>query len=179
MNMERKAPRHLFKVLLISWSNVDGYDIATKAFGPILERRQKAEKIRSQLAMLERFRFFFNLPNSLRTSIAQQNYEQAVRDFKKATSFLQSNPSETFNRIYKNIEAIIVELCKTLEDRMKDPLLEHSEQERIISYLIDLKAKSNPIKLYLKIQEEYICSILRKVHEEYCINEQSKNIFIF
>ncbi|CAG8648233.1 7834_t:CDS:2, partial [Paraglomus occultum] len=47
-------------------------DAAVKAeqvFGPVLANRTKAEKIRSTLSVLEKFKFFFSLPSSLTDSL--------------------------------------------------------------------------------------------------------------
>lgn len=44
---------------------------AEKIYGPVVERRGKAEKVRTTLNILERYKFFFNLPSSLLESIKQ------------------------------------------------------------------------------------------------------------
>ena len=44
---------------------------ADQIYGPIVERRQKVEKVRSTLTVLQRYKFFFNLPSNLLESIKQ------------------------------------------------------------------------------------------------------------
>lgn len=44
---------------------------AVKIYGPVVERRRKVEKVRNTLAILQRYKFFFNLPSSLLESIKQ------------------------------------------------------------------------------------------------------------
>lgn len=44
---------------------------AEKIYGPIIERRGKAEKVRTTLNILERYKFFFSLPSGLLESIKQ------------------------------------------------------------------------------------------------------------
>lgn len=44
---------------------------AEQIYGPVVERRQRVEKVKGTLYMLQRYRFLFNLPNSLMESIKQ------------------------------------------------------------------------------------------------------------
>jgi hypothetical protein len=44
---------------------------AERIYGPIIERRGKAEKVRTTLNILERYKFFFSLPSGLLDSIKQ------------------------------------------------------------------------------------------------------------
>ena len=47
-------------------------ELETKAYnlyGPVLERKSKADKIRIALSILEQWKFFFNLPSSLQKMI--------------------------------------------------------------------------------------------------------------
>ncbi len=48
---------------------LDATKKANEVFQPIIDRKIKAEKIRNTLGVLERFRFFFNLPASLHENI--------------------------------------------------------------------------------------------------------------
>src|SRR4051794_32265995 len=42
---------------------------AKEVWSPLLDRRDQAERIRMALGMLERWKFFFNLPTSLQESV--------------------------------------------------------------------------------------------------------------
>jgi exocyst complex component 2 len=46
---------------------------ADQIYGPVVERRQRVEKVRSTLSVLQQYKFFFNLPSSLLESIKQVN----------------------------------------------------------------------------------------------------------
>jgi exocyst complex component 2 len=50
---------------------IDANAHAEKIYRPVIERRVKAEKVRTTLNILERYKFFFNLPSSLLESIKQ------------------------------------------------------------------------------------------------------------
>lgn len=44
---------------------------AEQVYGPVVERRNRVDKVRSTLYILQRYRFLFNLPSSLLESIKQ------------------------------------------------------------------------------------------------------------
>ncbi|KAJ3090326.1 hypothetical protein HK102_004105 [Quaeritorhiza haematococci] len=64
---------------------------AQKLYGPMLQRRSKAEKIRIALSVLEQWKFFFALPNTLRDNVDKRNFDAAVRDYKKGKYLMQSS----------------------------------------------------------------------------------------
>jgi len=48
---------------------IEAANKAEQVFGPVLANRTKAEKIRSTLSVLEKFKFFFSLPSTLMDSL--------------------------------------------------------------------------------------------------------------
>lgn len=85
---------------------------ANQIFLPILESASKARKLRTTLSILERSRFFFNLPSFIMESIdavrysfidlpfsfshlgRQGRYDLAIRDYKKGKYILENRPSQ-------------------------------------------------------------------------------------
>ncbi|KAJ3328620.1 hypothetical protein HDU76_009634, partial [Blyttiomyces sp. JEL0837] len=64
---------------------------AVDLYGPLIERRQKAEKIKTTLSVLEQWKFFFNLPTSLKDSISRGNFDAAVRDYNKGKYLMSTS----------------------------------------------------------------------------------------
>ncbi|CAG8604734.1 2351_t:CDS:10 [Ambispora gerdemannii] len=77
---------------------------ADQVFGPVLENRMKAEKIRSTLTVLEKFKFFFSLPSSLMESLKQQKYDIVIRDYKKGKKALESILASSDTSLDNNIQ---------------------------------------------------------------------------
>lgn len=75
---------------------------AKKAFGPILERHTKAERIKSVMALLKRFNALFSMPARIRALAAARDYEQVgywggqAKSNKVKQSQSESNKSQTF-----------------------------------------------------------------------------------
>lgn len=119
---------------------------------PVLERREKIEKLRSTVGLLEPYRLFFNLPNTLQESIKQGKYQLAARDYNKgkvllaqafpissdaaSTNSSQSTLIETkrrvFDRVWSEVERIVALLRTDLESQLEEPWRGMEEHERNI-----------------------------------------------
>lgn len=159
---------------------------ADKLYGPVLERRSKADKIRIALSILEQWKFFFNLPSSLRDMIKKKRYDGAVRDYKKGKSLMQTsfrdptdkkpikkqgkdstlpeNYKGVFEKVWVEVESIAADLREGLFEQlatMSNPL---DTQEKIIGYLVDLDAKRDPMCVYLEKQYYYLIQRIIELH---------------
>jgi hypothetical protein len=179
---------------------------ATKLYGPVLERRSKADKIRVALSILEQWKFFFNLPSNLQEMIQNGRYDGAVRDYKKgksmmltsfgndaddrkkggkarqndsADSSLPTNYKGVFEKVWKEVERIAAELREALFQQLASITNPVETQEKIIGYLIDLDAKRDPKCVYLEKQYYYLIQKLIELHNSHVntINDLTDRIF--
>ena len=121
-------------------------------YKPVLTRRAKAEKMRLTLTFLEQWKFFFQLPRSLRKSIERQEYDVAVRDFKKGKYLISSSKGSksnaetdallpvthlrTFETVWKEVELIADDLRNALFKQLTAPSQSLEMQEKIIGYIL-------------------------------------------
>ncbi|RUP45221.1 exocyst complex component Sec5-domain-containing protein [Jimgerdemannia flammicorona] len=167
----------------------EGTRRAQQIFGPVIERREKAEKIRSTLVILERYKFFFNLPSSLLESTKQTKYETAIRDYKKGKylySTLKGDANgddagglsasqdtditdlhrKVFDKVWTEVEKIVVELRDVLFKQLAEPWRSMEEQEKTINFLFDLDTTNDPAWFYLDSQYKWIVGLLNETYEE-------------
>lgn len=132
---------------------LESYGKAHEVINPVLERREKIEKLRSTVGLLEPYRLFFNLPNTLQESIKQGKYQLAARDYNKgkvllAQAFPSSNGSDAastnsqstlietkrrvFDRVWSEVERIVARLRTDLESQLEEPWRGMEEHERNI-----------------------------------------------
>ncbi|CAO3587569.1 unnamed protein product [Absidia cylindrospora] len=163
---------------------------ADQIYGPVVERRQRVEKVRSTLSVLQRYKFFFNLPSSLLESIKQNKYETAIRDYKKgkylyqtlkrnsSTDLLQNDGSEfgkedgaseltsmhrkVFDKVWSEVTKIIGELQNVLLKMLTDPWRSMDEQEKTINFLFELDTKEDPAWFYLDSQYQWIMGLMKE-----------------
>ena len=125
-------------------------------YGPVLDRRLKANRIRITLTILEQWKFFFNLANSLKEDIKREKYDAAVRDYKKGKSIMQSSFStddsikekggiqfgnDSSNALPKNYQGVFEKLWVEVERVVKDFRDELFVSLRVMSNPMDSQEK--------------------------------------
>ena len=190
------------RVILIEYVSAEANTRADLIYGPIIERRQKVDKVRSTISVLQRYKFFFNLPSSLLESIKQHKSETAIRDYRKGKylyhdlqkeddkvdgSEEESNISElhrkVFEKVWTEVNKIVVELRSVLLKMLEDPWRSMEEQEKTIKYvtmnprligshmiflysfLFDLDTTEDPAWFYLDSQYRWIMGLLKETFE--------------
>ncbi|KAI9033578.1 exocyst complex component Sec5-domain-containing protein [Phycomyces nitens] len=163
---------------------------AEQIYGPIVERRQRVDKVRSTLTILQRYKFFFNLPSSLLESIKQSKYDTAIRDYKRGKYLYQSlNGDENigdevvsamsntelfgmtdmhrkvFEKVWAEVNKIVVELQSVLLKMLADPWRSMDEQEKTINFLFDLDTTKDPAWFYLDSQYLWIVGLMKETYE--------------
>ncbi|KAG6531268.1 hypothetical protein ZIOFF_005072 [Zingiber officinale] len=136
--------------------------VANRAFQPLFERQAQAEKIRSVQGMLQRFRTLFNLPSTIRGSIAKGEYDLAVREYRKAKSIVLPSHVGILKRVLEEVEKVMQEFRMMLFKSMEDPELDLADLENIVRLLLELEPSSDPVWRYLNIQNRRIKSLLEK-----------------
>ncbi|KAK3822646.1 MAG: exocyst complex component Sec5-domain-containing protein [Benniella sp.] len=171
----------------------ESYGKAHEVINPLLERREKIEKLRSTVGLMEPYRLFFNLPNSLQESIKQGKYQQAARDYNKgkvllAQAFPSNNTSSTisgdsssthshssnlietkrkvFDRVWSEVERIVAKLRADLESQLEEPWRGMEEHERNIRLLFELDTTTDPVWHCLSSQFRWIKKIMAESYEE-------------
>ncbi|KAF9957227.1 hypothetical protein BGZ70_009593 [Mortierella alpina] len=168
----------------------ESYGKAHEVINPVLERREKIEKLRSTVGLLEPYRLFFNLPNTLQESIKQGKYQLAARDYNKGKVLLaQAFPATTpatssdnasthssstlieikrkvFDRVWSEVERIVAKLRTDLESQLEEPWRGMEEHERNIKLLFELDTTTDPVWHCLSSQYRWIKKIMTESYDE-------------
>ncbi|KAG0082920.1 hypothetical protein BGZ93_002132 [Podila epicladia] len=165
----------------------ESYGKAHEVINPVLERREKIEKLRSTVGLLEPYRLFFNLPNTLQESIKQGKYQLAARDYNKgkvllAQAFPNNSGSDTastasgstlietkrrvFDRVWSEVERIVARLRTDLESQLEEPWRGMEEHERNIKLLFELDTTTDPVWHCLSSQYRWIKKIMIESYDE-------------
>lgn len=94
-------------VLFNAVTDVQG--AAKRAFGPLLERHSKAERIKSVQALLRRFQSLFSMPSRVRGLAAARDYEQVAAEYSKANALIRpsaANTAKVWARLHAEIEKV-------------------------------------------------------------------------
>ncbi|KAJ2779100.1 Exocyst complex component S5 [Coemansia javaensis] len=150
---------------------------ADEIYSPIMDRRARAEKIRSTLSVIERYKFFFNLPASLVEYTHKGRFDAAVREYKKGRLLLQAVTDDDaaaaaglddndgrpaalttiFQHVWSEVQGSVVELRAALFRRLGQASRPYSEQENVIRHLLEIDpGDKDPVAFYLEHQHMWI-----------------------
>lgn len=82
---------------------------AQRAFGALLERQQKAERMKSVLAMLKRYESLFRLPSRIRQATLRGDFEQVVVEHRKAKALMETlatSSSEVWHNLFLEVAKV-------------------------------------------------------------------------
>jgi len=161
-------------------------DMAKDLYGPILDRRNKAEKIRITLNILERWKFFFDLPRKLQECLRLRKIDNAVKNYKKGKYLIQSFTDEgdsssqianssripegqqkVFDEVWSEVNITIKQIHEYLYDQLSDPSVPMKIQEKNIFNLVSLDSKGDPVSFYLNQQFQWNLRHLSSIFTEH------------
>lgn len=143
----------------------DAEQDAQQLYKPILTRKQEADRIRNTLVTLQRFKFIFSLPSTLRGYELDGRYDQCVRDYKKIKSLQLPKTGHValLERVMKEVGVVVANIRKKLFRRLEDPSAPFSEQVKIFGYLSELDCEKDPARHYLSLQKEDIITHIQEI----------------
>ncbi|OLY81074.1 Exocyst complex component SEC5A [Smittium mucronatum] len=167
-------------------------DNAEKIYNPIISRRNKADKIRSTLSVVGRYKFFFNLPHSLIELTRLNKFDSAVREYKKGKILLRQlkfNSGQVgsdlrqataldfiVDKVWEEVQNSLIELRSALYVHLSQSYRPLDTQEVVIRHLydLDLEPEEDPVGFYLKKQYLWISEQMEEVHEN--LSKKQKNL---
>jgi exocyst complex component 2 len=85
------------------------YEEAQRVFSAMLDRQQKAERIKSVVAMLKRYETVFRLPTRIRQATERGEFEQVIAEHRKAKALMEtlaSSSSEVWRNLFSEVEKV-------------------------------------------------------------------------
>eukprot|EP01083_Nonionella_stella_P058598 153450_1 len=141
--------------------------MAGSLYGNVLERKNKADRIRSSLIVLKRFQFLFRMPGRIKRNIATKQYTKVVRDYNRVKLFVVKDDRALLHQVIQETHQIIRSFRQQLLKKLEDPWKPYEEQEKIIGFLVDLDCEEDPTQYYLNRQFEWTLKQLDLCHEEH------------
>lgn len=80
-------------------------EISKQIFNGVLQRKDRADATRTTLALLQRFKFLFQLPGSIRENIRRQQYNLVINDYLRAKALFSTTEVETFKKGNSELKA--------------------------------------------------------------------------
>ena len=91
-------------------SRMQVYEEAQRVFSAMLDRQQKAERIKSVVAMLKRYETVFRLPTRIRQATERGEFEQVIAEHRKAKALMETlaaSSSEVWRNLFAEVEKVL------------------------------------------------------------------------
>eukprot|EP00727_Mastigamoeba_balamuthi_P008560 m51a1_g4326 putative exocyst complex subunit 2 (1008) ;mRNA; r:92070-95695 len=124
---------------------------ANRVFELMLARKGEIERIRASVGALDRSKFIFRLPSTLRQAVARGDDEKAVQTYFRARSLLENAQNSLFRRVLAECETIAAAFRAQLYRILEDPLAGAHEHDRVVGILSQLGAgeHGDPLQYYM------------------------------
>ncbi|GAB5364719.1 hypothetical protein AAMO2058_000994100 [Amorphochlora amoebiformis] len=131
-------------------------------YKPLLERKQRTDRIRSALEVLKRFRFFFSLPGALKQSIKQAQYAEAVRLYERSKSYKLAKGVPILQSVQTAVLRIVSKLRQSLLKKLENPHAPFEEHQHMIGFLEKFDCGIDPTWYYLTHRADCIVNMLER-----------------
>ncbi|RKP26972.1 exocyst complex component Sec5-domain-containing protein, partial [Syncephalis pseudoplumigaleata] len=173
-------------------------DFTETLFGPILERRERTEMLRTAQTIVDKHKFFFSLPSSLTECAKQRKYDLAVRNYKKGKHLMRAligkgsstesgESSEEditsipeaqrrlFGRIWAAAEQVVTGIREDLMKQLEEAWHPLEQQEKNIRYILDLDSGEDPGWHYLQSRHKWGVGLLRETFDKFAVRMNGRH----
>ncbi|CAG9808798.1 unnamed protein product [Chironomus riparius] len=155
-------------------------DSSHALFDDVLMRREKADKSRAALSVLNRYKFLFCLPMSIQKNADNNEFDIIVNDYARVKNLYSGKVDiPLIKRVLSEIDEIILEVRKNLHNKLKEMPQAVEQQKKFVKCLINLEIQQFGTKQYerLKINDpawdslfcraRYIEETFKRTYEEF------------
>ena len=119
-------------------------DEADKMFFDVLGRKDKADKTRNALMVLNRFKFLFHLPANIRAHLAREDYDRVIEEYDRARALYGNSEEPLFLTYLAEAEKGVQQMQGVLSAKLREGALTVEQQKKLIGSLTQLEVEGDP-----------------------------------
>lgn len=162
-------------------------DSSHSLFDDVLQRREKADKSRAALSVLNRYKFLFCLPKNIERNSARNEFEMIVNDYTRAKNLYGKSDIPLIQKVLAEVDEIILEVRKELHKKIQEMPQGVDQQKKFVKSLISLEVHQIGTKQAdrLKITDpawdaiasraKYIDETFKRTYEEFQEKEKDSS----
>ncbi|XP_028138176.2 exocyst complex component 2 [Diabrotica virgifera virgifera] len=137
---------------------------ARKLFDDVLARKDRAEKTRNALNVLQRYKFLFCLPCVIERNVKKGDYDIVINDYMRVKNLFDKTEVPIFREALNEVEKRIVELQTKLHKDLQTMPITVEQQKRLIRYLVNLECPFDAAWDAIKSRWEYINQKFKEIY---------------
>lgn len=154
-------------------------DSSHALFDDVLQRREKADKSRAALSVLNRYKFLFCLPINIEKNAARNEFDIIVNDYARAKNLYGKSDIPLIQKVLAEIDEIILEVRKELHKKIQEMPQGVEQQKKFIKSLIALEVHqfgtkqaerlkiTDPAWDAIESRAKYIEETFKRTYEEF------------
>ncbi|CAG9854295.1 unnamed protein product [Phyllotreta striolata] len=148
---------------------------ARKLFDDVLARKDRAEKTRNALNVLQRYKFLFCLPCVIERNIKKGEYDIVINDYMRVKNLFDKTEVPIFREALNEVEKRIVDLQTKLHVDLQSMPVTVEQQKRLIRYLISLDYPQDAAWDAIKSRWEHITKRFKEIYNFHKTNDKSES----
>ncbi|CRL05667.1 CLUMA_CG018700, isoform A [Clunio marinus] len=154
-------------------------------FDDVLSRREKADKARAALSVLNRYKFLFCLPTNIEKNASKNEFDIIVNDYARAKNLYGKSEIPLIQKVLAEVDEIILEIRRKLHQKIQEMPQGVEQQKRFVKSLINLEIQqvgtiqSEKLKIVdpawgaIESRARYIEQTFKNTYEEFQERENS------
>ena len=148
-------------------------------FDDVLSRREKADKSRAALSVLNRYKFLFCLPTSIDKNAKKNEFDIIVNDYARAKNLYGKSEIPLIQKVLAEVDEIILEIRRKLHKKIQEMPQGVEQQKKFVKSLINLEIQQvgtiqaeklkivDPAWDAIESRARYIEETFKKTYEEF------------
>ena len=137
-------------------------------FDTLLRNQREAEHLRTLLFALDKNKYLFKLPSTLRAAAARGDDERVVEVYRRARETLGAARSPLFASLFESCNAVVTEYRKQLFAILEDPSASVATIEEVTAALgqlalelpVEDRSQADPLRFYFSFHVDRITGLL-------------------
>ncbi|KAK9509163.1 hypothetical protein O3M35_006540 [Rhynocoris fuscipes] len=113
-------------------------------FDGVLKGREKADRTRNALGVLQRFKFLFTLPAVIDRAMAKEDYDSIISDYSRANNLFGKTEVNLFKKVLAEVKLKINDIRGVLKNKLHSMPNSLDNQKRLIRNLVQLEYEGDP-----------------------------------
>lgn len=114
-------------------------DSSHALFDDVLSRREKADKSRAALSVLNRYKFLFCLPTNIEKNASKNEFDIIVNDYARTKNLYGKSEVPLIQKVLAEVDEIILEIRRKLHAKIKEMPQGVEQQKKFVKSLINLE----------------------------------------
>ncbi|XP_073996795.1 exocyst complex component secretory 5 [Rhodnius prolixus] len=145
-------------------------------FDGVLKGREKADRTRNALGVLQRFKFLFTLPSAIDRAMEKGDYDAIISDYSRANNLFGKTDVTLFKKVLAEVKLKVSDIREVLKTKLHGMPNSLDNQKRLIRNLVQLEYEGDPGWEAINVHVKFINGQLNECYKFHMANIEKANV---